>query len=162
MSRCVALSLAVVLGCSASVCSALMTKTTTEELTAGATTIAVADVVSARSEWGCDGTTIFTYARLRVTDWLKGSGSTELTVRVEGGEVDGIGLWVEDEPVFRQSEKVVIFLKASQESGVMEVKGLYQGKFRVENGKVVKAGLSLNDFAQKIKRIAAKLETEEK
>lgn len=158
----VILLMATLITFSVSICGAVMTRGTTEQLTEGASTIVIADVVSVEPEWACGGTTIFTYVRLHVTDWLKGSGFPEITVRVEGGEVDGIGLWVEDEPVFREGEEVVAFLKPSKESGVMEVKGFYQGKFSVENGKVIETGLPLNDFAQKIKRIAAKLDVEEK
>ncbi|MFH0778017.1 MAG: hypothetical protein V2A71_05225 [Candidatus Eisenbacteria bacterium] len=143
-------------------CSAVMTKATTEQLTSSAATIAVADVVSTESRWGCEGSMIFTYVTLRVKDRLKGTEVEEIVVRVEGGEVDGIGLAVEDEPVFTEGEEVVVFLEASTEPEVMQVRGHHQGKFTVIDGKVMEAGLPLADFTQKIKRLVATQKPQEK
>ncbi|MFH0779055.1 MAG: hypothetical protein V2A71_10610 [Candidatus Eisenbacteria bacterium] len=99
-------------------CGAIMTRATTEQLTAGAQSVAVADVVSIEPTWVGDGPFIMTYVTLSVREWVKGVGPDEVTVVVRGGEIGDSGYWVEDEPVFRAGEQVVVFLSSGLPRGV--------------------------------------------
>ncbi|MCX5801311.1 MAG: hypothetical protein NTX17_08000 [Candidatus Eisenbacteria bacterium] len=132
---------------------ALMQKATLAQLAEGSTGIIQGQVTDITSQWDADGKTIFTYVTVTVDQWFKGTGSQTITIRVPGGEVDGVGLMVEDTPVFAKGQTVVTFVEPSEEQSVMKVKGLFQGKFTVENGKVREAGLPLGDFVQRVKSI---------
>jgi hypothetical protein len=132
---------------------AVMTKATMPQLTAGATAIARGHVVDVVSQWNDERTTIYTYTSIVVGDWLKGAGPKAITIRTPGGEVGDIGLWVEDVPVFFKGQEVVTFVKPIDEQPFMQVHGLYQGKFTVENGKVIEAGLPVADFVNMVKSV---------
>jgi len=132
---------------------ALMQKATLAQLASGSTGIIQGKVTDVVSRWDAGGKTIFTYVTVTVDQWFKGTGPKAVTIRVPGGEVDGVGLMVEDTPAFAKGETVITFLEPSQEQSVMKVKGLFQGKFTVENGKVREAGLPLGDFVQRVKSI---------
>lgn len=139
---------------------AIMTKATMPQLTAGATAIARGHVVDVVSQWNDDRTTIYTYTSIVVSDWLKGTGPKAITIRTPGGEVGDIGLWVEDVPVFFKGQEVLTFVKPVEEQPFMQVHGLYQGKFTVENGKVVEAGLPVADFVSMVASVVRAQEKE--
>jgi len=143
-----------------SAADAIMTKATIPQLTAGATAIARGHVVEVVSQWNEDQTTIFTYTTIVVTDWLKGTGPKAITIRTPGGEVGDIGLWVEDVPVFSNDQEVVAFVKPIPEVPFMQVHGQYQGKFTVEDGKVVESGLPVADFVNMVKSVVKAQEKE--
>jgi hypothetical protein len=128
----------------------IMTKATMADLTAGATGIVQGKVLSVAPRWDAEGKTIFTYVTVAVNQWLKGTGARAVTIRIPGGEVGDVGLWVEDTPVFFEGQDVVAFLEPSSEQSVMQVKGLFQGKFTIENGKVIEAGLPVGDFVRMV------------
>ena len=132
---------------------AIMTQATMADLTAGATGIVQGKVLSVISEWDPEGKTIFTYVTVDVSQWIKGSGPKTVTVRVPGGEVGDVGLWVEDTPVFFQGQEVIAFLEPSNEAQVMQVKGWYQGKFTIKDGKVIESGLPTGDFVRMVSSI---------
>ena len=139
---------------------AIMTKATMPQLTAGATAIARGHVVDVVSQWNDERTTIFTYTTIVVSDWLKGTGPKAITIRTPGGEVGDIGLWVEDVPVFFKDQEVVTFVKPIGEGPFMQVHGLYQGKFTVEDGKVVESGLPVADFVSMVASVVRAQEKE--
>lgn len=130
-----------------------MQKATLAQLTEGATGIVQGQVTDIKSQWDPKGKTIFTYVTVTVDQWFKGAGPKTVTIRVPGGEVNGVGLMVEDMPAFKKGETVITFLEPTEEQSVMKVKGLFQGKFVVEKGKVREAGLPLGDFVQRVKSI---------
>ncbi|UCF78392.1 MAG: hypothetical protein JSW03_09890 [Candidatus Eiseniibacteriota bacterium] len=132
---------------------AIMTRATLPELAAGATGIVRGQVLDVTSRWDSEGKTIFTYVTISVDEWLKGAGPETVTVRVVGGKVGGVGLWVEDTPVFAGGESVVTFLEPSEEELAHDVRGLFQGKFSVEDGRVIEAGLPLGDFVSMVRSI---------
>lgn len=139
---------------------AIMTKATMPQLTAGATGIVRGHVVDVVSQWNDEQTTIYTYTTIVVSQWLKGGGPKAITVRTPGGEVGDIGLWVEDVPVFFKDQEVVTFVKPIEEEPFMQVHGLYQGKFTVESGKVIEAGLPVADFVNMVASIVRAQEKE--
>ncbi|MFH1224754.1 MAG: hypothetical protein V1676_03030 [Candidatus Diapherotrites archaeon] len=65
-------------------------------------------VESKRNE---DGTSIFTYADMRIENYAKGAPFTEdkLQIVTPGGMVGAIGEWVEGSPSFHEGEKVRIY-----------------------------------------------------
>jgi len=143
-----------------SAANAIMTKATMPQLTAGATAIARGHVVDVVSQWNDERTTIYTYTTIVVTDWLKGTGPKAITIRTPGGEVGDIGLWVEDVPMFFKDQEVVTFVKPIEEEPFMQVHGQYQGKFTVENGKVVESGLPVADFVSMVRSVVRAQEKE--
>jgi hypothetical protein len=142
------------------VAQAIMTKATMPQLTAGATGIVKGYVTDVVSEWNDERTTIFTYTTIVVDQWLKGSGPKAITIRTPGGEVGDVGLWVEDVPVFVRDQDVFAFVKPIEQLPFMQVHGLHQGKFTVENGKVIEAGLPVADFVKMVTSIVKAQEKE--
>jgi len=139
---------------------AIMTKASMADLAAGSTGIVQGKVTSVTSQWDTEGKTIFTYVTVAVNRWLKGTGAKAVTIRIPGGEVGDVGLWVEDTPVFREGQDVITFLEPSGEESVMKVKAMFQGKFTVENGKVIEAGLPIGDFVRMVSSIVKMQEKE--
>ncbi len=139
---------------------ALMTRATLPELTAGATDIARGHVQHVTSRWDSEGKSIHTYATISVSEWLKGGGSDVVVVRVPGGEVGDVGLWVEDVPVFIEGQEVITFLEPTDDESLMRVRGDFQGEFTVEEGKVLGTGLPLGDFVKMVRSIVKTQEKE--
>lgn len=111
---------------------ALMIEVPLKATTTQAAEIVQGEVVSQTSDWDFGYRTIYTDVVIRVDETIKGdlpAGST-VTVRVEGGETEGIGMRVEHQPRFRTAEKVLLFLKdADTAPGVRTVQSLEQGKY---------------------------------
>jgi hypothetical protein len=83
------------------------------ELAAGADAIITGTVRSARSAWNQDRTAIHTDYAFEVSAAAKGNVGRDITVRVPGGEVDDIGMAVEDQPSFRVGDKLTLNLVRS-------------------------------------------------
>jgi hypothetical protein len=81
--------------------------------------------------------TIYRIVTLSVERFYKNPLDAEtLFIRVEGGELGPIGVWVEDQPEFSVCERTLVFLaetdQTHEEETVYRVYGLFQGKFTVE------------------------------
>jgi hypothetical protein len=118
--------------------TALMVRKSIEELTYEADSILIGEVKSMESRWNEDRTLIYTYVTISPRDYVKKLSnmgeSEEITVKIRGGEVDGIGLRVSDTPEFREGEEVFLFLKKERLT-IFRVAGLFQGKYTVEDGR---------------------------
>ncbi len=114
-------------------------------LVARADRIVLAHVVASGSHYTADRGTIYTDVVLTVTRSYKGSaqpGQT-LTVRREGGSVDGIAAQVAGSPLFTVGEDAVVFV--TSRNGHDVVVGMAQGKLTVSQDggqKFVAANLS--------------------
>jgi len=93
---------------------------------------------------------IYRIVTLSVESFYKNPLDSEnLFIRVEGGEIGSMGVWVEDQPEFSVGERTLVFLAETDQTHegetVYRVYGLFQGKFTVE-GDVAHAlgGLYLN------------------
>jgi hypothetical protein len=88
-------------------------------------------VESTESHWTAGHDAIYTDVKLRVTRVFKGAVKVGelITVRREGGSVDGIGMKVFGAPSFTPGEEAVVFLE--QRAGSPWVVGMAQGKLRV-------------------------------
>ncbi len=103
-----------------------------EELTAQSDLVVRATVVSRRSGWNDDHSQIVTWTRLRVTDYLKGSGATELVLRQFGGAVDGLESAVPGDARLSVGQHAVLFLRRGD--GVVFLTALSQAAFFVTVG----------------------------
>jgi hypothetical protein len=88
-------------------------------------------VESTESHWTSSHDAIYTDVKLRVTRVFKGAVKVGdlITVRREGGAVDGIGMKVFGAPSFVPGEEAVVFME--QRAGAAWVVGMAQGKLRV-------------------------------
>jgi hypothetical protein len=117
--------------------AALMLQVPVDEAARSADAIVQARVVQRASAYDPATGLIHTDVTLEVLETWKGAPAVDgrITVRVLGGEVDGIGMRREHEPTFADGETAVVFLVATP-SARWGVQHLEQGKFRLENGQI--------------------------
>lgn len=89
-------------------------------------------VLDHRSAWNADNTAILTWTRLRVTEYLKGSGPAELTLRQMGGEADGMAQHVPGDPRLANGTDAVLFLRRGD--GVTFLTAMAQSVFLIDRG----------------------------
>ena len=70
-------------------------------------------VVGVRSYWNPEKTLIYTGVTVFVDEYLKGDGSSEITITVPGGTIGDKSQWVSDVPQFRVGDYEVILLDPS-------------------------------------------------
>jgi hypothetical protein len=127
---------------------AVVKKMEMSELRDASSDIIVGRVMSSESAW--DGDLIYTYFNVKVLDKVKGSPPEYVTVRVPGGEVDDVALFVSDTPYLETGEDAFLFLKRA--NGHSEVAGWFQGKYAIKNGKVEDAGLTVEEFKAAVEK----------
>jgi hypothetical protein len=71
-----------------------------------------------------------TIAMLHVSDWLKGTGGSELSIDEIGGTVNGNGSWIDGTPRYQDGEEVIVFLRRLP-NGAYRTVGMEQGRFDV-------------------------------
>lgn len=129
--RALTLALAIVLLPLSSARSTTVEELDPTELVARSETIVWGDVVSVRSGWDDRHTRIFTHVEVTSREALKGDGA-RLTLKLPGGEADGLVSVIHGMPQFREGEEVVLHLTARHpRSGVCLPVGLGQGVYRV-------------------------------
>jgi hypothetical protein len=128
---------------------ALSVRLTLEEMVLKADLVVRAHVVQVTGDWlDVQRRTIETTNVLEVVYPIKGQPiGTLLTVKTQGGTVGNLTMVVEDEPIFRPGEEVIVFLGrppsvppasgGDEGRGGLTVFGAGQGKFSVEAGQVV-------------------------
>lgn len=125
------LALAVVLLPLSSARSTTVEELTSAELVARSELIVWGDVVSVRSGWDDRRTRIFTQVEVTSREALKGD-VTRVTLKLPGGEADGLVSVIHGMPQFREGEEVVVHLSGRHpRSGVRVPIGLGQGVHRV-------------------------------
>jgi hypothetical protein len=129
---------------------ALVEQKSLDDLADEADVVVLGEVTDITSYQDDDG--IYTIVTLEVEQAIKGETGQEVEVRVPGGEVNGIGLWVEDAPIFQTGERVVVFLEET--NAALEVCGWSEGKFTIEGDRVVKLDQSLDNFIAEIEGLA--------
>jgi len=89
--------------------------------------------------------------KVTVERYLKNpQDSSEVVILVLGATIGSTSMWVEDQPSFENSERVLVFLRANplflqtNPRGYYQVLGGYPGKFTIESG------LAVNEAGQKI------------
>ncbi|NLG26977.1 MAG: matrixin family metalloprotease [Chloroflexi bacterium] len=117
-----------------------------ERLCDEAASVVWGEVVSVQSHWDDGRTGIASTVVLAVNQYLRGAGAATLNLEVEGGEIDGLGQWVEDAPRFAAGEEAVVFLDKRA-----RVLGGAQGKFTGVAGRVVEAEMQpLSQFVSQL------------
>lgn len=96
-------------------------------LDAAAELVVSGTVTGIVSSWDDARTAIFTDVELAVTSYDKGGGPALLTIRVPGGEVEDIGMLVEDYPAFTAGDEVTVYLVGTAEPAVYRLFGAEQG-----------------------------------
>ncbi|MFH0777672.1 MAG: matrixin family metalloprotease [Candidatus Eisenbacteria bacterium] len=128
---------------------ALVVKKDLPHLSQDAHSVVLGRVVSMESRW--DDEIINTYVTVRVREHVKGAPvANEVIVRVAGGEVGDMGLYVSDAPWFEPGEEVMVFL-ARELKGAYSVEGEYQGKFSVKNGTIEELDLPVGEVVNVVK-----------
>jgi hypothetical protein len=129
----VALVLQVLVALTGSARAAVVLKLDLPELVLRAEHIVVAVAGEEISRFTPDGR-IVTDVTLKVTETLKGDlrAGQDIVVTRLGGEVGEIGMLVEGEPRFRRGRPAVLFLRELSASGKLQVVGMSQGVFQVE------------------------------
>jgi hypothetical protein len=134
-----------------SVDATMVEKLSDEELSNRAETILIGKCTSIRSEWNEEHTAIFTYVTISPQEFLKGSGNSQpIVVKKLGGEVDGIGMAVDETPVFEEGEEVLVFLRKG-DNGFHTILGLYQGKFSVKTDEATGRKILLREKVRTIR-----------
>lgn len=124
-----------------------------DQLADRADTILIGTVTGKESRRDAQGGNIYTLVTLKTEQQIKGQPAPEtVSIRVQGGELDGISQKVEDSPLFQQGEKVIVFLTAG-DGGTMTVVGGLQGKGVIENGTVTSVVQTLSGL--QVERVSA-------
>jgi hypothetical protein len=124
----------------------------TAALTQRADRVVLGTVESSQAHWSADHKSIYTDVTLRVTRVYKGDASVGGTVslRREGGSLDGVGMRVFGAASFTIGEEAVVFIE--RRGAASYTVGMTQGKLRVVLGsdgiKRVAADLSAVAFAR--------------
>ncbi|MFO7651941.1 MAG: matrixin family metalloprotease [bacterium] len=107
--------------------SALLVEMSPAEVSREASLIVSGTVTAVNSRWSDDRSTIYTDVTFTVDAQAKGPTEQSVTVRVPGGEVDDIGLAVEDQPRFSVGDRATLHLRPAEQGEVYELVGGYQG-----------------------------------
>ena len=106
--------------------SAIMVQIPQADIQSQADAIVTGTVTGVSSQWNQDRTAIYTDVTIAVERADKGSVDRDVVVRVPGGEVDDIGMAVEDVPVFSVGQQVKLYL-ARTSTDVFELVANGQG-----------------------------------
>ena len=125
---------------------ATMLKMSVEDLARQADTIVVGTVARQESAWDTQHTAIYTDVTVVVERVLAGTSVDTVTLRIAGGTVGGMGMRTSNDPVFRDGERVIVFLDTTAVPS--SVVGMQQGKFTVKDDLVTQADetVSLEEF----------------
>ena len=116
---------------------AAMSTVPVEDLARKANTIVLGTVTRLESAWDARYTAIHTDVTLTVELVLIGRHEEEVTLRVLGGIVGGMGMRTSIDAVFRNGERVIVCLNTH--TVPYTVVGMQQGKFEVTDNTVIRA-----------------------
>ena len=118
--------------------SALMLPMSVEDLAVESKRIVHGRIIRQESAWNESRTAIYTDVTLAVEQTAVGAKAAELTFRIDGGEVDGIGMATSNAPHFENGQELVVFLE--DRAGAERLVSHSQGAFEVTQGKVSARG----------------------
>lgn len=137
---------------------------TPQELSDGADTICVAEVKNIDSYWvqtQQGDRWIESKVHLKVLDYLKRNGPTDLIVQTIGGKVEGITETNSVSAWFDEGERVVVFLKENK--GQLFVYKNFLGKYSVtDEGTIKETGDSYDVFIDKIESLISMIRQKSK
>jgi Matrixin len=106
---------------------AMMVEMTPAELQSRADLIVTGAVTGLASHWDDSHSSIYTDVTVNPGQVSKGSVDRQVVVRVPGGEVDDIGMWVEDMPAFSVGQQVTLYLARTSTPAVFRLVAGEQG-----------------------------------
>ncbi|WP_242393709.1 hypothetical protein [Anaeromyxobacter oryzisoli] len=109
--------------------AALFRAASVEEAARSSDAVARGTVVRMASRYAPGSGRIVTDVEIAVSSAWKGSPGERVTVTVPGGQVGGVGQYVDAAPVFAVGEEVVVFL--ARRPGAWLVNGLAMGKWTI-------------------------------
>jgi hypothetical protein len=124
---------------------------TIEQLARDADLVVVGNVAAVSAERR--GELIYSLARIKVEQVVKGQPSTEITVESLGGRVGDQVLAVSGGVAYAAGERVVVFLKKAEKSGTYQTAGLRQGKLLVQGDMVLGYNQSLEVFLRRVRAV---------
>lgn len=134
----IVLALALALGLSAAAGATTLIPVTATELTDGADAIVTGTAVHREVVLSRDGSFPFTYVTFQIHDTLKGRVlGNELTLRLDGGELDNREVVIEGMPRFEVAETYLLFIRNNGQSA-SPLMGWVQGQMRF--GKEARSG----------------------
>ena len=141
------------LGLSLQAGDAAMIKLGLEDLLREADTIVLGTVIHQESAWDAHHTAIHTDVTVAVERAIVGSPGDEVTFRIAGGIVGGMGMRTSNDPVFRDGDRVIVCLDTTVVPA--RLVGMQQGVFPVRDNTVTLAGeaVSLEDFLAAIRTV---------
>ncbi len=106
---------------------------TFDELVTKAEMIFEGTVTGTRSEWTGEGSNrhIVTFVTFKIEDSIKGGGTSEYTIRMFGGTVDGQTMEVTDAPRFKIGDRDILFVEHNGTQFIPLV-GIMHGRFHVQ------------------------------
>jgi hypothetical protein len=119
-----------------------MLKMSVEDLTRQADTIVVGTVTQQESAWDAQHTAIYTDVTVAVERVLAGPPGDTVTLRIAGGIVGGMGMRTSNDAVFRDGERVIVFLDTTAVPS--RVVGMQQGKCTIKDDLVTRADETVN------------------
>lgn len=130
---------------------AAMLKMSLEHLAKTADTVVYGTVVRQVSAWDAHHTAIHTDVTVAVKQAIVGTPEPEVTFRVMGGMVGGMGMRTSVDATFHDGEVVIVFLDMLEAPG--SVVGMHQGKITVQENMVRSDGqlMSVDDFIASIR-----------
>jgi hypothetical protein len=133
---------------------AAMRKLPVKDLVRKADTIVLGTVTQQESAWDAQHIAIYTTVTLAVERMLIGRPAEVVTLQVAGGKVGSMGMRTSNDAVFREGERVIVFLNTSAIPSTMV--GMQQGKFVVEDHMVIRAeeAWSLDEFIAVVRGVA--------
>ncbi len=131
-----------------------MLKLPLEDIVRRADIVVLGTVTHQESTWDAHHTAIYTDVTVAVERAILGAPGNEVTFRIAGGIVGGMGMRTSNDPVFRDGERVIVCLDTT--SVPARVVGMQQGKFPVQDDTVTSAGetVRLEDFIAAIRTAA--------
>jgi len=138
---------------------AIMPKLSLQELRDKTDCIMLGSTESMRSYWAKDTVTgadlIFTDVTVKPIEWFKTDADStarleRIHVRILGGQVDSIGLYVSDSPEFEVGESVILFLHP-EIGDQFKVFAWRLGKYTIIKNHIRENGLPVQAFIEKIK-----------
>jgi len=137
---------------------ALIIEYSLPELVQASDLIVRGQVIKTECHWGSpsgapDGRIIVTDVTMIAEELFKGTLDTvAFTVRTDGGVIDTIGLWVEDQPRFRVGQEAIVFLGAEADDGVRRVTNLFNGKYTIADEVIRENGLLVSRFEDSVRQ----------
>lgn len=130
-----------------------MVKRSLEQLSQEADTIVVGTITRQVSTWNDQHTAIRTDVTVTVEEHIKGWRAVELTFRVAGGTVGGVGMRTSNDPAFRDGDRVILFLHTAGIPATLV--GRSQGAYVVHDEKVIRDGhrVAARDFVLAIRAV---------